>query len=310
LGLVLAANGYSEFKVKKLPDGEWDIDIAPEDYNKPKFTMFTGNNEESKILLKIFNSDFETLPQNIKSKLPKLMTSKDKDKDKDKNASATNLRGELIKVIMITQSGAEGISLKNVRQVHIMEPYWNNVRMSQVVGRAVRTCSHVNLPPEERNVEVFTYYTVFTPELLEKSFTLKTKDKGLTTDEYIFRIAKRKAAIINSILDLLKRAAVDCGVNAKQHKNVKCLSFPVNMDESALVYNNNIRDDMMDDQYENDIIDNEWKGKVLKTKVGNFVINTVTNVVYNYDLYLDSGKLVKVGVWKEENGKYSIVSRG
>jgi hypothetical protein len=304
LGMVLQANGYSEFKVKKLPDGEWDIDIAPEDYNKPKFTMFTGNNEESKILLKIFNSDFETLPQNIKSKLPKLLSSK------DKNASVTNLRGELIKVIMITQSGAEGISLKNVRQVHIMEPYWNNVRMSQVVGRAVRTCSHVNLPPEERNVEVFTYYTVFTPELLEKSFTLKTKDKGLTTDEYIFRIAKRKAAIINSILDLLKRAAVDCGVNAKQHKNVKCLTFPVNMDESSLVYNNNIRDDMMDDQYENDITDNEWKGKVLKTKVGNFVVNTTTNNVYNYDLYLDSGKLVKVGVWKEQNGKYSIVSRG
>lgn len=304
LGLVLGANGYAEFKVKKLPDGEWDVDIAPEDYNKPKFTMFTGNNEESKILLKIFNSDFETLPQNIKSKLPKLMSVK------DKNASVTNLHGELIKVIMITQSGAEGISLKNVRQVHIMEPYWNNVRMSQVVGRAVRTCSHVNLPPEERNVEVFTYYTVFTPELLDKSFTLKTKDKGLTTDEYIFRIAKRKAAIINSILDLLKKAAVDCGVNAKQHKNVKCLSFPVNMDESALVYNNNIRDDMMDDQYENDIIDNEWKGKVLKTKVGNFVINTTTNIVYNYDLYLDSGKLVKVGVWKEQNGKFSIVSRG
>ena len=37
---------------------------------------------------------------------------------------------------MITQSGSEGISLKNVRQVHLLEPYWNMIRMDQVIGRA------------------------------------------------------------------------------------------------------------------------------------------------------------------------------
>jgi hypothetical protein len=217
------------------------------------------------------------------------------------------MHGELVKVIMITQSGAEGISLKNVRQVHIMEPYWNNVRMDQVMGRAVRTCSHVALPPAERNVEVFTYYTVFTPGLLDKSFTLRTKDKGLTTDEYIYRIAQRKGAIINAILDLLKRASVDCGINAKKHKNMKCFAFPSNIDDNTLVYNNNIRDDMLDEQYSGDIVDSEWKGKVIKTKVGNFLINETTNQVYDYDLYVDSGKLVKIGELKKENGKLSIV---
>jgi hypothetical protein len=299
LGLVLRANGYAEFKVKKLPSGDWDIDIAKEDYEKPKFTMFTGNNEESKMMLKIFNSDFDNVPENIKNKLPLLMSNKEK--------TVNNLHGSLIKVIMITQSGAEGISLKNVRQVHIVEPYWNHVRMDQVVGRAVRTCSHVGLPEGERNVEVFTYYTVFTPELLDKSFTLRTKDKGFTTDEYIFRIAKRKASIIESILSLLKKSAVDCGVNAKKHKNVKCFGFPVNMDEGQIVFNNNIRDDMLDFQYENDIVDVDWDGQVIKTKLGNFLVNTTTNIVYDYDLYVDSGKLVKLGLLKTENGKMNIV---
>jgi hypothetical protein len=299
LGLVLRANGYAEFKVKKLSSGDWDIDIAKEDYEKPKFTMFTGNNEESKMMLKIFNNDFDNVPENIKNKLPLLMSNKEK--------KLNNLHGSLIKVIMITQSGAEGISLKNVRQVHIVEPYWNHVRMDQVVGRAVRTCSHVGLPESERNVEVFTYYTVFTPELLDKSFTLRTKDKGFTTDEYIFRIAKRKASIIESILSLLKKSAVDCGVNAKQHKNVKCFGFPVNMDEREIVYNNNIRDDMLDFQYENDIVDVDWDGQVIKTKLGNFLVNTTTNIVYDYDLYVDSGKLVKLGLLKTENGKMNIV---
>ena len=50
--------------------------------------------------------------------------------------SSNNLYGEIIKVLMITASGAEGISLRNVRYVHITEPYWHPVRMQQVIGRA------------------------------------------------------------------------------------------------------------------------------------------------------------------------------
>lgn len=297
LGLVLRANGFTEFKLKKLSTGEWDIDIKKEDMDKPKFAMFTGNNDESKIILKIFNSDFETIPDNIKRKLP-LLKSFDED---------TNLHGSLIKVIMITQSGAEGISLKNVRQVHIIEPYWNHVRMDQVVGRAVRTCSHVALPPKERHVEVFTYYTTLSPQHLDKSFTLRTKDKGLTTDEYIYNIAKRKASIIESILDLMKKAAVDCGINAKKHKNVQCFTFPTNMNKEDLVFNQNITDDPLDYQYETDIVKVDWEGKVIKTKLGNFLVNTTNNNVFDYDLYVDSGKLLKVGELKEVNGKMVIV---
>jgi hypothetical protein len=299
-GLVMKANGYAEFKVKKTSNGEWDIDIPKQDYHKPKFAMFTGNNDESKMLLKIFNSDLDTLPENIRDKLSSLQSIKTE-------KTVNNLHGSLIKVIMITQSGAEGISLKNVRQVHIVEPYWNNVRMSQVIGRAVRTCSHVQLPQSERNVEVFTYYTTFTPELLNKSFTLKTKDKGVTTDEYIFNIAKRKTTIIDSILDLMKRASVDCGVNAKKHKQMSCFSFPSNMDTDTIIHNNNIRDDMLDYQYETDLVDTEWKGQLLKTKKGNFIINPDTQYVYDYDHYIDSKKLVVIGQLKKEDGKYTIV---
>ena len=43
--------------------------------------------------------------------------------------------GEIIKVFMITASGAEGINLKNTRFVRT-EPYWHPVRQDQVIGRA------------------------------------------------------------------------------------------------------------------------------------------------------------------------------
>ena len=48
-----------------------------------------------------------------------------------------------------------GLNLKNVRQVHIMEPYWQPVLIEQVIGRAVRTESHISLPKKDRNVEFF-----------------------------------------------------------------------------------------------------------------------------------------------------------
>ena len=72
-----------------------------------------------------------------------------------------NRFGQKCLVIMITQAGAEGISLFNVRQVHILEPYWNNVRIRQVVGRARRIRSHINLPPDQQNVKVFNYIIKF-----------------------------------------------------------------------------------------------------------------------------------------------------
>ena len=55
------------------------------------------------------------------------------------------LYGKLVKLFCITASGAEGISLKNVRRVLITEPYWNNIRIDQVIGRAIRSCSHETL---------------------------------------------------------------------------------------------------------------------------------------------------------------------
>ena len=72
-----------------------------------------------------------------------------------------NKYGKDIKIILATSAGAEGLDLKNIRQIHIMEPYWNQVRIEQVIGRGVRRNSHIDLPPEERTVEIFRYFSVF-----------------------------------------------------------------------------------------------------------------------------------------------------
>jgi ribosomal protein L32E len=71
-----------------------------------------------------------------------------------------NKYGKIAKIIMISPAGTEGINLYNVRQVHIMEPHWNEVRIEQIIGRAVRICHHKALPMNERKVDVFRYKMV------------------------------------------------------------------------------------------------------------------------------------------------------
>jgi hypothetical protein len=128
---------------------------------------------------------------------------------------------------MITQSGAEGISLFNTRQVHIMEPYWNNVRLQQVIGRAIRLCSHMNLPWDDRVVDVFTYLSVFSDT--QKSTGAKQimmADKSMTTDQIIFDIATKKQLLADSLSEIAQSAAVDCELHFHEHGQVtKCFRF-------------------------------------------------------------------------------------
>ena len=92
--------------------------------------------------------------------------------ERKQNLGAYNDRknrfGEYVQIIIISGAGAEGISLNCVRQVHILEPYWNYIRIDQVLGRAIRMLSHIGndrdnplLPPDKRNVEQFLYLSVF-----------------------------------------------------------------------------------------------------------------------------------------------------
>lgn len=288
----LEANGFAEFKIKMI-NGNWDIDIPEDDYKKPKYITFTGSNEETRLLLKVFNSDLDNIPSSIREKLYLL-------------GGSNNIRGSIIKVLMITKSGAEGISLKNVREVHVMEPYWNHIRIDQVIGRAVRTCSHIDLPKNERNVKVYIYCMKASQKQLENSFSVRSGDKGHTSDQHIYLMAKKKATIINQFLDLMKKASVDCAINAKQHGNLRCFSFPVNIEEDKIIYKLNIETEEYDNQYMQDINTNNWKGQVMITKKGNFLVRRETGEVYDYDIYIDSGRLTKVGVLSKVGQVWSI----
>ena len=228
-----------------------------------RFLSFTGSEsrEVRSLALKVFNAKytegedgkgaFTDLPQEMSDVLVE-------------SGFKGNLRGELCRVFCITSAGAEGLSLKNVRRVHIMEPYWNPVRTDQVKGRAVRICSHIDLnyseSPEdnERTVEVFTYCSTFAPEALlhpdgstafgridmavlsgdgmKPSDAAKAglpvidgvKDYVLTSDEYLYSLSESKKKLLQNIQDLMKTSAVDCQINQYENEEdgLGCITLP------------------------------------------------------------------------------------
>jgi len=123
-------------------------------------------------------------------------------KDEIKNIynSASNLLGKQLKILLLSSAAKEGLSLLAVRQAHILEPYWNQSRLDQIIGRASRYCSHKNLPEEERNVTVYIYIATHPNE-------------KKTVDEYMRHLADQKNKLTNELELAIKEAAVDCNLN-------------------------------------------------------------------------------------------------
>jgi hypothetical protein len=168
-------------------------------------------------------------------------------------------------MFMITQSGAEGISLANVRQVHIMEPFWNYVRLEQVQGRAIRICSHKDLPLAERKVEVFTYLMRFSEQQKKDrkvDETIMTRDKGLTTDQIIYTLMMTKRKLGEQMFDIMKSSAIDCTLNALEHGSKSC--FLIRSGGPLFLYNPDYKEDLKESQSQYRVRDEEAPAPALE----------------------------------------------
>ena len=208
--LVLKANGYEKYDTAN-----------PQKTKDKRYTFITGSEspDERRISLEYFKTK-------------------------------ENMYGELIQIIMISSAGAEGISLNGIRQVHILEPYWNYVRIDQVLGRAIRMKSHKDLPKSQQNVEQYLYLSFFplgtTIESVYESIVKnnvwsipqwspgnlheelgKSKNKEIrelintiirinndtdsqSADQLLFNMMERKYIVSKEINDVIKESSLDC----------------------------------------------------------------------------------------------------
>lgn len=111
----------------------------------------------------------------------------------------SNSAGSDIKVILGSPLISEGIDFKFVRQVHILDPWYNMSRIEQIIGRGLRTCSHSSLPFEDQNCTVYLHITRYSDSSKE------------TYDEFMYRMyVEEKAIMISKIKRIIIETAIDC----------------------------------------------------------------------------------------------------
>lgn len=167
---------FQEPKTKEVDAITFKPSSETEDFSTASYVMITGDKAIS--------------PDNV-SEL-KMSTNSD------------NKDGKKVKVILISQAGSEGLDFKFIRQVHVLEPWYNMNRIEQIIGRAVRTCSHKDLPFRKRNVQIFLYGS------------LMSRPREEAVDIYVYRLAELKSVQIGEVSRTLKEISVDCILNADQ----------------------------------------------------------------------------------------------
>lgn len=240
---LIQTGKWAPFRIKKI-NKMWELEEREDEKDKWKFIFYaSGEDKETRdIYRKIMNSEWNLLGADCVNLVKQL-----------KAIHNNNNYGEVIKMMMTTKTGAEGLDLHEIRFIHIMESYWQHVLIDQVIGRGVRNKSHLSLPEKDRNVEVFIYMATIPPNLVRKISYIDVRNdtykypnpalsdkvnKVVSSDEYLYLTSERKRLVITEFQRLMKESAFDCALNYRDNKlnpankNLVCMDYSTkNRDE-------------------------------------------------------------------------------
>lgn len=298
-GAILDANGWQAYKIKKEAN-QW-VEDPSMDPEKPAYCFYTGEEDvdQREYMRQIFNGKYQDdFPASLK-------------------ASVEKREKKILCLLMASSSGAEGITLTNVRRVHIMEPHWNPARHDQVIGRAIRICSHAGLPVEERTVRISFYVSVFTDEQskstegsnnvvpIRRNDTELKRYEGdpvevfMTTDEYLYEKSYEKEVTNKRIATLLKQAAIDCEIHRKLHSRetpvLSCMRFDTAATGEDLAFKPSIKTEESDLTYLRNTTRRKRRLQKVQIKQMVFYIDPDTKEVFDGPAFEDKERLLRVG---------------
>ena len=199
ISMILEMNGYdsytSNFLKYKLPDKYKRCAIC----NNEKINHQTKDDDHKFIQAKYIV--FHGKGEQISTKILNILNSPE------------NSYGKIIKVIIGTLVIIQGIDFKNIRTVHLINHWFNLTRLEQIIGRAVRFCSHHTLPKKDQEVILYRYsMTMPRADEVKRKYPSKIH-KMETHDEKSYRISENKDKVIRKIMRVMKRNAIDCLLN-------------------------------------------------------------------------------------------------
>ena len=115
-----------------------------------------------------------------------------------------NKDGKFLKLILGSQVMTEGLSLSNVKEVHIVDANFHLGKVDQILGRAIRYCYHHTLMTKKNPY----------PEVKIFKYVISLNDSDiLTTEENLYRKAEKKYHLIKKVERILQEVAIDCPLN-------------------------------------------------------------------------------------------------
>ena len=193
-----------------------------------------------------------------------------------------NINGDKVKIIIGSETAAEGLDFKYIREIHILEPWFHLNKLDQIIGRGIRNCSHIELSKEDRNVKIFLYASTMSTKPINDNETLDLK---------IYRNAEIKSVQMGKIEYLLKTNSVDCNFNIEENKyetdihyskkcNYENCDYKCNPDLKEILLKSEIDYDTI-----NSIVLEDQINDVIKLiKFGNFDTKSLFKQKYYYSL--------------------------
>ena len=134
----------------------------------------------------------------------------------NRKKAVDNYNSGKVNILLISKAGGEGLDLKETKFVIILEPSWNDSTLLQVIGRAVRYESHINLRKKDQIVYVYKLH-MFKPveeEFLdsivnEHKVNSPVKDILLSVDLYLRNFSYLKQVVIDEFMEKIKKSSIE-----------------------------------------------------------------------------------------------------
>ena len=229
----------------------------------------------------------------------------------------TNMYAEHIALLLVSSTGAEGIDLKNVRHVHILEPYWNLGRIKQVKARAIRNGSHIDLPPNERNVATYMYVAI-APEataMTEATAAPQADNHSVptepTSDEQLYTSARKSQLLIDSFESAIHEVSIECAINhtATDRPSHCRICAP----SGTRLFTDNIDDDVNGIDPCNPIASRRVTAQKINVGAETFYYtiaqpNSIESRLYGYEIFIEDPK---IRAWRKiavNDARYAAVA--
>ncbi len=188
---ALEENGFSRFVVDNVDETNGTSDESEKGNLEGRYAVITGeiDTDERSAIIKVLNAP-------------------------------DNMHGGRIRLLLVSETGVEGLDLKNIRYAVAFEPFWNMARIDQFVARAVRYKSHIALPEEERDVQPYLFVTVLPLPAPSEPVPESIPEPGqrsvekVSTEQVLWAKSIENKDKIDYFMTILRDASIDCFFNS------------------------------------------------------------------------------------------------